>query len=369
MKKIIIASTSNETPLLTDLLETISKECEIYSIFTQKQCKSFSTLAISKARNFAFAKTLQKNNIIFVILWPLLSFWYYFMFYRIKRRQVINSLILTGWPEKIIMTWPAKILKMKIVWLEIPGFDYQALCPLKRLLYRLSAKSARLVAFNDQQIAKIQAARISDDITKVFYGIKATNFNRQESIFDELAVKKSAIKEKKYFSIGAACDFNENQNIELLLHAIKECLACIPHLQLIIIGDGPEKKNIQWMARKLEIENLVWFVGEQGQLKKWLENLDLFVAPIHFATLADIQKILLAQWNELPIISFDQIRLDDYINEKNGMLVYPESGDLAKNIINLYNDKILYKKLSLGAKENILKNHQIDEMAKAILAV
>ena len=52
----------------------------------------------------------------------------------------------------------------------------------------------------------------------------------------------------------------------------------IPNIQLIIIGEGEERKNLSWLAKKMEIDNLVWLVGEQEQLKKWLDSFDVFLA-------------------------------------------------------------------------------------------
>jgi len=369
MKKIIIVSSGPETLLLSDLFEAFSKKNEIIAIYTAKKYVSRLAALNTTIKNIFFIDAISANTLLFLLLWPLLTLKNFYLIHALRNRKKVELILLTTWTEKILLTIPAKIFKISVIWLEMPGQDYQKFNFIKLWLYRFNAKFAKLTCFSNFQMQNLENLKIAKSVSKIAFGIKAQNFNRQESIFDELASKKNVIKEKKYFSIGAACDFNENQNIELLLHAIKECLVCIPHLQLIILGDGPEKKNIQWMAKKLEIENLVWFVGEQNQLKKWLENLDLYIAPIHKIYLSDLQKILLAQWNSLPVIGFDEIKLHDYINDDNGLLIGPESKELAKNIINLYNDKIFYKRLSQGAKENIFKNHQIDEMAVKILAI
>ena len=109
-----------------------------------------------------------------------------------------------------------------------------------------------------------------------------------------------------------------------------------------------------WLAKKMEIDNLVWFVGEQAHLKKWLDGFDIFVAAGKFLRLSDLETILKVMAAGLPIVGPDNIGLEDMVceDEQDGradLLINFNSGEaLASRIIKLYKDRRL--RMELGHK-------------------
>ena len=176
---------------------------------------------------------------------------------------------------------------------------------------------------------------------------------------------------KKFFSVGTAADLNNSQKIETLFRAAKNCLSVIPNLQIIIIGDGENKKSLDWLSKKLGIDGLVWFVGKQSYLKKWLENLDICVITANQPQISDFKKILEAQACGIPAIGFHNTGQNNIIEQgKTGILLDKNnSDDLALAIINLFKNKKNRQKLGKAGQEQVVNNFSVEKMVEQFINI
>jgi glycosyltransferase involved in cell wall biosynthesis len=201
-------------------------------------------------------------------------------------------------------------------------------------------------------------------------GIEPKNHQRQETIFNSLA--KADRPQRKFFTLGTIVDLNTDSHLESLLKAVKEIAQLIPNLQLIIVGDGPEKKNLQWMAKQLGVESIAWFVGSTDQPSKWLENLDLYIVTKPHLPLRDQTFILEIMQRGLPVIADLCSGLDDIIFEdKTGKLVnFSNANDIAEAVISLEQDKKQLDKMRENSRERVEKlfsiDKQLDQFAKLL---
>jgi glycosyltransferase involved in cell wall biosynthesis len=181
---------------------------------------------------------------------------------RLKIKRSLQLMIISSYPEKLFLTLPAKLLKIKIIWSEIPGFYCRHQKKPLSPLYRLLARNTALITFTADEAGKLAADKINKkNIHIIIPGINPSEHKRQEKIFSRLADNEEN-QFKKFFTIGTALDLNEKQKIELLFSAVKKSSSVIPQIQLVVIGDGKERKNLAWIAKKMGIDGLVWFVGE-----------------------------------------------------------------------------------------------------------
>ncbi len=69
--------------------------------------------------------------------------------------------------------------------------------------------------------------------------------------------------------------------VDILIRAIAIIKSEIINLKLMIIGDGPEKKNLKRLARELNVDDIVEFVGEvtPDEISTYLSRADVFVRP------------------------------------------------------------------------------------------
>ncbi|MCK4539787.1 glycosyltransferase family 4 protein [Candidatus Parcubacteria bacterium] len=291
------------------------------------------------------------------------------IYYKFKFK--LKNIICFDNKEKILFTPVAKILRIKTVWLELPGGKEKSNFVLNFLLQKISKWPKTIVFKKDDKNSLIKSGLSSKKIAFIAPGINLKQNSRQENIFNNLAYCKKFQSQKKFFTIGTATTFNSAQTIEILFGAVKKALHVIPNLQIIIIGDGDERKKLTWLAKKMEIDDLSWFVGEQAHLNKWFEGFDIFSTSRVNADLSDIFILLKAMSAGLPIISAENRGFDDIIeNGRNGLLLPKDDSELlAGAIIKLRQDKKLSKNLGQNAKNDIRDRMSLDLMLGDFLGI
>src|SRR3989339_214042 len=280
-KKILIANTGSQNCLqFKDLFNLFSINGYLLYFYSQKKeikkyCED-SKYFFKKAGNLTYANTRLSKILFIILLLPLLLFSLTtILIYKIKYK--IDIFICFDWQEKILFTPWAKLCGQKIIWIECPGPNKSQSNFFIRALTRLVHKHAQIIIFNQKT--------------------------------------KDSENKNNFYTLGTIVDLNKEQEIEIILGAIKKALSVIPNLQFIIIGDGTERKNLTWLAKKMGIGNLVWFVGEQAHLHKWLNSFNIFITAAKNASFTDMQALLHALSSGIPVITPYNHGFDDIIND------------------------------------------------------
>lgn len=377
---IINSSSENNQPLFNLFEELKQRGHLLYLLSASSNLLNYFNKKRWSAKKSYFGPRLKNgpNQMMFFILLPIFFLLFLTLLLYYKKSKKITTIICLNWNEKIIIAPIAKILKIKTVWLECPSLDYKLLRKPLFWLYKLSSKRAALITFTNLSKTQLKIFGFNENnIKTILPGVNLSQFKYQDTIFDKLAQTDKHNHRRKYFAVGAIADLNTEssaQKIKNLLKVIKICLTIIPDLQLIIVGDGAKRKNLIWLAKKMEIDNLVWFVGEpaapsQGghaHLKKWLDNFDVFVVSGEIPNLAVFETCINAMAAGLPVIGPGDLGFEDIIhNQQNGILVEANNNEmLARQIIALYKNKRLRLELGKNAGETAGKHFTIDKMAE-----
>jgi glycosyltransferase involved in cell wall biosynthesis len=285
------------------------------------------------------------NQIIFLLLYLfLLIVWFFKILFskKLKKRKVY---ILNNWNEKLIITPLKKIFSLKVIWLEDPEINYDNKLKVILFLFKFLSKQSRLIVFLEKDVVRLKKVGIEEEkIELIPPGIFLNQHVHQDSIFSSMAKTERETVIRKYFTVGIVTNFQNPNQIENLFQAVKKTLGVVPNIQLIIVGDGEERKKYQWITKKLEIDNLVWFVGQQKYMRKWLDGLDIFISVSEAIGLNNIEVVLKAMESKLPVVGFRNIGLEDLINEEY-LLELNNSEVLADEIIKQFKDKKLRKKI------------------------
>ena len=305
---------------------------------------------------------------LFIIFLPI---WYIpaFLFVLFLKIKMIETIITVNVYEKILFTPLAAIFKIKNVWLECPNADFGRANIIIKKLYLFFSTRATLLTFTRPAQKQLLDLGIKPEaIVKILPAIKLNNFQRQENIFSKIAKSEQVGRINKFFNLATVIDMHRSNKFETMFKSVRNCLTVVPNLQLIIIGEGPDKKNLTWLAKKMEIDNLVWFVGEQNFLRKWLETVHVYIYTDKTLRLQAITALLHALSVGLPVIGPKDIGLDDIICEnKNGCLVVPDDDeDLSQAIIKLRQNRRLYQIMSENSKI-IAENFSLDKSVQKII--
>lgn len=130
----------------------------------------------------------------------------------------------------------------------------------------------------------------------------------------------------------------------------------MPGAQIWILGNGPEKNNLQELARKLEIQEKVRFIGSvlPQEIPNWLGRCDVGILPTRRDVFLDYSfsnKLSEYVICKKPVISARLKTIQHYFTDEALAFFEPNNAaDLATQMIRVYRDGDLRNRLANRAK-------------------
>jgi len=166
---------------------------------------------------------------------------------------------------------------------------------------------------------------------------------------------------KDTFVVGIVAVLRAAKRHKDLIEAISDIKKDI---KLVIVGDGPQKKNIQNLIKEKGLENKVIMTGKRDDVNEILSDFDLFVLPSNQEALGT--SLLEASSCAVPVIGSRVGGIPECVREdKNGLLFEAENIDeLREKIIEMMENKERYEFFKANSREFIIKNFSVEKMVK-----
>lgn len=156
---------------------------------------------------------------------------------------------------------------------------------------------------------------------------------------------------------------DKDKNTEVLIRAIPEVLRSM-NAHFVIVGDGAELDKMKKLAKKLDIDHAIsflgWFEQSSDDYVQVFQSATVFVMPSRIETQSIVTMEAMAAG--LPVIGANSGALPELIkNNCNGCLFEPgKSESLSKKIIKVLKDKELQKTMS---KESLrlIASHEVEK--------
>lgn len=147
-----------------------------------------------------------------------------------------------------------------------------------------------------------------------------------------------------------------------LLEAWPSVLTSHPNAQLLIVGDGPERRSLQKRARELDCDSSVYFAGRRDDVPDLLDAMDIFVFPSHHEGLPG--ALLEAMIAGLPIITTPVDGNSELIENNVTGLFFPAHDEkvLSLRLATLLSDPDLQRDLGMRANEYAKNEFAISTM-------
>ena len=131
----------------------------------------------------------------------------------------------------------------------------------------------------------------------------------------------------------------KEKSVDIIINSMSKLIVKIPNCKLLVVGDGPERENLEALVRELDIEKSVVFIGERpwAEIGRYYQMGDVFVG----ASLTETQGLTFteAMAAQIPVVAKYDKNLDDLIQDKiNGRIFYKDE-DLAGILFELLMDK------------------------------
>jgi len=180
-------------------------------------------------------------------------------------------------------------------------------------------------------------------------------------------------KSDSHITVGHVSSFASWYKLDTLIEAFAIAKESYPNLSLLLIGDGPLRKDLELFAKKLNISDSVIFRGE----KKQGEVLDILANYVDIAVCANINwygsptKIFEYGATGKPVIAFWTPAIAEIIeHEKTGLLVSSKSpNELSSAIIRLIDNPGLRFELAKNWQKKVLEEHTWDLVALKTLDI
>ena len=196
----------------------------------------------------------------------------------------------------------------------------------------------------------------------VEYFSKGLNENEKGALMNTLGFKKAPV-------IGSVSRLSPIKGLKYLLFAMKDILKDIPEAQLLLVGEGPSKEYLMELAKKLGIEQSVFFALSTTETKRFLSIIDVFV----FYSLQEGLglSLLEAMASGKPCVASNVGGVSSIIeNEVTGLLVpSKDTHALKEGIEKILGDTKLSKLLSENGKALIKKKFSREKMTDEVVKV
>ncbi len=165
-------------------------------------------------------------------------------------------------------------------------------------------------------------------------------------------------------TIGVTARLTRQKKLDTLLQATKYILESGRRVQLLVVGDGPLRRDLQDLAKKLEIEQHVIFTGFQSDIPNILGLFDVFAIPSLWEghPLSIIEAMLAGK----PVVA-SKIggTIEVVLDNKTGILVPPGKPKvLAEAICTLLDSPAKRRKMGEKGRQRAIRHFSIDRMVR-----
>lgn len=178
-------------------------------------------------------------------------------------------------------------------------------------------------------------------------------------------LKKALAITEGYQVVGTIGRLDVEKGIEYFLRAIPAVHSQCPQTRFLIVGDGPLLGQLQAVARRLSLDNLVDFVGFRKDISEILAILDVMVIPSlrEGAPLTAFEAMAMGK----PIVATEVGGLKEILQHKKTALLIPsqDPSALAESVVQLLQDQEFARQLGNTACKTV-KNYDIRKTVRGI---
>jgi len=267
----------------------------IFSEICKENSSVKYTIFSDKISNIKNLVTIDPNKSETTINWEFIVNKWFFNKYLWQKGLItvclnkkFDSIIFLGNPY-FISTWLGVILAKlmgKRVFMWTHGFlryEKNLIGFIRLIFYRLSDG---LFVYGNRAKEILVKKGYNKDRIHVLYN--SLDFNKQINNYSNIEISLLSSLKNKYFGnsnlptilwIGRLV---KDKKIELIIHALKRLVENHVHLNLLVIGDGPEKTSLIDLTKKLSLDKRVFFYGpchDEEILAPLITLSDLCVSP------------------------------------------------------------------------------------------
>ncbi len=292
-----------------------------------------------------------KGLIKSIFLLPIAVFYYAWITYL---NRDLGTILLSGFIEKILVTPWAKIFNIPVVWIEYGplGSVFSKFFGLPKLTYRLVSKLPDFI------IEPSENTRINN--------LNITGFSTARTKVIPCGINPLKIKEGKVEEYTAYCvsRMEKGKGQDLLIKAWSKVIRKFPKAKLYFIGEGDFQKHLENLAKNLNLNKSVVFMGKVKNVAKAVSGFSVGVFPSIWPLEGFGLVLLEAMSLGKPVICFDAGPYPEIVNSECALILEKENIEaLSKGIIKIISDNRIAEKLGKNGRKRFNKYFTVGKIS------
>lgn len=166
--------------------------------------------------------------------------------------------------------------------------------------------------------------------------------------------------------IGIVAMLRPEKAHDVFLQAARLVLDQIPSARFLIVGDGPERLQLEKLTRELALEGAVRFLGVQKDVAPILDALDVAVLSSRPVVETLSVSLLECMAAGKPVVATRVGSLAELVEEgKSGFLVEPGDWEaMAGRILQLIQDRSLAGRMGQEGRQKVRKHYTLEQVVK-----
>jgi glycosyltransferase involved in cell wall biosynthesis len=169
----------------------------------------------------------------------------------------------------------------------------------------------------------------------------------------ELAQRRQRTSQTEVLTIGVFGRLSHEKGHQVLIRAVERIVRDGSPLQVLIVGDGPERGTLESLVQQLNIQEYFRFVGYQANMAEWYNKIQLLVIPSLTEGLPNV--LLEAMAAEIPAVATSVGAVPQVItHDENGWLIPAGDPDaLAATLMRILQAPELIRKAGENARASL----------------
>jgi len=230
-----------------------------------------------------------------------------------------------------------------------------------RLSHHIIAVSFSIHAFLCQE-EKVS----TNKITVIHNSIDLSRFSPKTSPNAQKEGRQKWGLPREALIVGGVGRLHDQKNFPLFLEVAAELCVRFPKVIFIIAGDGPDRRLLENLSRKLGIEGKVHLLGFVTEMPEFYQSLDVLLLTSHFE--GSPHTVLEALAMGLPVVASSVDGIAEVLEDgKDAFLVPPEDKELfVRQVCRLLADRHLARRLALSGQEKVRRHYSASAMVRQV---
>ncbi|MGA3206894.1 MAG: glycosyltransferase [Syntrophales bacterium] len=250
--------------------------------------------------------------------------------------------------------------------MPVEGYDVR---PLRKSIYFVLDRATdkyvdRFIVVSDVlRNALITKRHIPPEkVTKIYNGIEIDHYDPITTASHRIKIRDGLGVNKDNILLGAIGRMVWQKGFEFLIKCIQDVLKAHGEIKVIIVGEGPLKRDLENLCRQLKVEGKTIFPGFRSDIKEILSAVDIVVIPslLEGFPMLTLEAMAMAK----PIVATRIDGITEQITDGvEGILVPPRKPiALAAAINKVIENREFARSLGLAARKRVEKEFTVEKM-------